>query len=286
MKDLRDIIVVTDVDGTFLGKKSEPVARNTAAAGWLISRGGGFTLSTGRMPAHIRSVIPNAGSIVNLPCIACNGTMLADIATGEVLSEHPLPYEFGRTLVEFIASNYPEVGIRLSVPEGFVTTARMALEPRLARDLAKMNRRNVVIEDLSGWGRFKWYKFVVRGEPATLDGIRDSLCGRFPGLAVYSKSGPAILEVQTFGATKGTMLAELKRYAARQRGLDDVTAVCLGDYENDLDMLKAADISVCPANAIDSVKEVCDLCLCDNSEGVIAAAVEYIAARRGLPVSF
>ena len=44
----------------------------------------------------------------------------------------------------------------------------------------------------------------------------------------------------------------------------------------DLEMLRAADVAVCPENAIDSVKEICDLCLCDHKQGVIADLIEHI----------
>ena len=43
-------------------------------------------------------------------------------------------------------------------------------------------------------------------------------------------------------------------------------------------MLKAADVGVCPANALSVVKEVADLCLCSNEDGVIADLIEHIEA--------
>jgi hydroxymethylpyrimidine pyrophosphatase-like HAD family hydrolase len=56
----------------------------------------------------------------------------------------------------------------------------------------------------------------------------------------------------------------------------DVKIYVCGDYENDLEMLRDADVAVCPENAIDSVKDVCDLCLCDHKQGVIADLIEHI----------
>ena len=43
-------------------------------------------------------------------------------------------------------------------------------------------------------------------------------------------------------------------------------------------MIKAADVGVCPSNALDEVKKVADLCLCSNEEGVIADLIEHIEA--------
>ena len=50
----------------------------------------------------------------------------------------------------------------------------------------------------------------------------------------------------------------------------------VGDYENDIEMHELADVSVCPANAIDSVKAICDIELCDNDSGVIAELIEML----------
>ena len=54
------------------------------------------------------------------------------------------------------------------------------------------------------------------------------------------------------------------------------TLYAVGDYENDLEMLRASDVAVCPSNALDKIKDICDLCLCDNDTGVIADLIEYI----------
>ena len=49
-----------------------------------------------------------------------------------------------------------------------------------------------------------------------------------------------------------------------------------GDYLNDLEMLKAADVAVCPTNAHPQVKQTCDLCFRTNDDGLIADLIEYI----------
>ena len=87
-------------------------------------------------------------------------------------------------------------------------------------------------------------------------------------------SDGTIFECQKKGYNKGVYIERLRRYY-RERGQDVKVYVC-GDYENDFEMLRAADVAVCPENAIDSVKEVCDLCLCDHKQGVIADLVELL----------
>ncbi|MBQ7398681.1 MAG: HAD hydrolase family protein, partial [Clostridia bacterium] len=50
----------------------------------------------------------------------------------------------------------------------------------------------------------------------------------------------------------------------------------VGDYENDLALLGAADVAVCPANAHAAVKKISNMVLCSNDEGVIADLIERL----------
>ena len=57
----------------------------------------------------------------------------------------------------------------------------------------------------------------------------------------------------------------------------------MGDYNNDIEMLQAADVAICPSNAVEEVKKVCDLVLdVSCEEDAVAAALEYIYGRLGL----
>ena len=53
--------------------------------------------------------------------------------------------------------------------------------------------------------------------------------------------------------------------------------VAVGDQENDLPMLLAADIAACPDNAVEAVKAVCSLRLCHHDEGCIADLIGRLA---------
>jgi hydroxymethylpyrimidine pyrophosphatase-like HAD family hydrolase len=68
-------------------------------------------------------------------------------------------------------------------------------------------------------------------------------------------------------------LQKLKKHL---NGTKKRTVIACGDFENDTEMLKAADVAVAPENALDSVKEVADLVLCHCQEGLIADVIERI----------
>ena len=59
--------------------------------------------------------------------------------------------------------------------------------------------------------------------------------------------------------------------------MEDCTFVAAGDYNNDIEMLKEADLGAAPLNAQPEVKAAADLVLqhtCDN--GAIAELIEVI----------
>jgi len=81
-----------------------------------------------------------------------------------------------------------------------------------------------------------------------------------------------MIELIPHGITKAQGLKKLI-----DRHFDkNMTLICVGDYDNDIEMLKLADMAVCPSNANDNVKAICDRCLCSNDEGVIGDLVDML----------
>jgi len=285
MNELSKYAILTDLDGTFLGTKGALVERNMRAVEWFKAHGGIFTFSTGRMLCNIGRVIPMAPELVNAPVVACNGALITDLATDESLAENLFPHDDGWKILNYIMDNYPDLGVRISTPIGFVTTPDMLRFPLIQRDIGTCMPGHYLVTEKENWEAMKWYKFVVRGNSDRLDELRADVEPRFSALADFSKSGKAFFEVQKLGVTKAVMLPELRRIIDERAGFAH-TLICCGDYENDITMLKAADIAVCPSNAIDSVKEIADWCLCANTEGLIADIIEKLAATENIEADF
>lgn len=286
MNELKDIMIVTDLDGTFFGKKPKLVPRNMAAVEFLKQHGGVFTLATGRLHSNLITAIPMAAELMNAPIIACNGALIYDMRTNEALQETFLPYEIGWEVLDYVRTHFTDCYTRISVPEGFLSSRELVeASPMLQKDLSTCGEGAFVIAPYEEWGRYKWYKFIVRGESDRLDRLRAELEPHYADRLEFSKSGATFFEVQSKGTTKAVMLEPLRRMCEEKNGCPMKIYAC-GDYENDLDMLRHADVAVCPANALDTVKEICDLVLCHHTEGLIADLVEHIAAERGIPVRF
>ena len=59
------------------------------------------------------------------------------------------------------------------------------------------------------------------------------------------------------GITKGSALEEYRKL----KGFEGFTFVSIGDFDNDIEMIKNADFGVCPSNAQEDVKKSADLVL-------------------------
>lgn len=67
---------------------------------------------------------------------------------------------------------------------------------------------------------------------------------RYQDKVAYFYSCPTIIEFMKPGASKGQAVRFVKQYYAK-RGLN-LKTYAIGDYQNDLAMLQAADVACCP----------------------------------------
>lgn len=274
----RGILIVSDIDGTFLGKGSRVVPENIEAIERFKAQGGLFTIASGRMYLNITNVVPEPEKLLNAPAIMANGTCLFDFAEGKVIDFSPLEREITAKALAFVRESFPTVGIRISTLTGFVTDR---LTGFIKKDLAPYPDSVRIIDD-GVWlpkNDEEWLKIVFRDEASVLDEVRAGLEKNFPGVFEYGKSSMRYLEIQMAGCNKAAMLGRLRELAERKLG-EKVRVCACGDYENDLAMLGAADISACPENAIDEVKKIADLCLCHCDEGFIAALIDRLGEEK------
>lgn len=267
------VLIFSDIDGTYLGDGRKPVPRNDEAIRRFKEEGGTFTVATGRMATNTPHAIPHIKELANFPVLICNGTCVYDYREERVLCSFFMDAGTVAPVLDFVTENYPEVGIRANVPDGFVYPVEHPLHLRDGRN-HPWDYRLVPREE---WDLTQIYKLVFRSEDyAMLDRLQSEVVPRFEKDLEIIRSEIGILEVQKKGVSKGSTIDLIRRTLA-ERGTPK-RVFCIGDYENDLVMLRVADVAACPENAIDSVKAVSDVIVCHCNEGAIAGLIEYIEA--------
>lgn len=271
MQDYSSYLIITDLDGTFFGKGARLVDRNLTAIEAFKASGGHITAGTGRIPTNIRKGIPACGELFNAPAVTANGAFIYDLKADVCLRSTPMEPEATLAAARLVESLNPHVGMRVSTGKSFLVN-RDRLNPAILRDIGgdPDNYAGDVLP-LSQWNTVEaqWYKMVFRGEAEDLLAVRPAVEAAFGDTFEYSVSSPHFFELQRKGCTKATGLRFVAEYLGERLG-HPVTTVAVGDQENDLPMLMAADIAACPENAVDAVQSISNLHLCHHDEGCIA----------------
>lgn len=315
MPDFSHTLMVTDLDATFFSHPSRLSPRNITAIEYFKAHGGRFTAATGRIPFNIRKAIPTCATLFNAPAITANGAFIYDLSTETLIRAVPMNAERVKEAAAFVQSLNPRVGMRVSLEEGILVNADR-LVPAILRDLgvipessaapgksAYVDENGVLVEGcadpetlqlpagsnavllpVAGWQTegAAWYKLVFRGEPADLLAIRPLVEAKFGDAFEYNTSSPRFYELQQRGCDKADGLRFVANLFARADG-HPIRTIAVGDQENDLPMLRAADIAACPSNATPEVKAIVNYELCHCDDGCIADLITRLA---GEPVPF
>ena len=279
MIDLSRYLIVTDLDGTFFGRGARLVEENLTAMAAFKAAGGHITAGTGRIPANIRKDIPLCGELFNAPAVTANGAFIYDLTADVCLHSTPMDAEATLEAAKLVEALNPRVGMRVSTGRSFLVN-RDRINDAILRDIGDPDAYEGDVLPLSEWKTegATWYKMVFRGEPEELLSIRPAVEAAFGDTFEYSVSSPRFFELQRKGCTKATGLRYVAKRLAEELGHPVIT-VAVGDQENDLPMLMAADVAACPENAVEAVKAVCSLHLCHHDEGCIADLIGRLSAR-------
>ena len=259
-------LIASDLDGTFFGEKSSILPVNLDAIARFQAEGGMFTLATGRSFSVLKYAFPGLKDIVSGPAIVGGGSCLYDFKTDTILDKRDLDKDLAKRIIRETREKFPDAGYRICTDKGFLTD-------HLTDYLAKYDQRKykdiLTVDDLDNHLDRIWFKFTYSVPPEDKPPLAAHLMSYMPQVFV-SGSSSTLTETLAANASKGKQVENLKRlYPGRK-------IVCVGDFDNDLDMLEAADIAACPANANDRVKRISQFHLCDHKEGCIADLIEKL----------
>ncbi|MBR2908282.1 MAG: HAD-IIB family hydrolase [Clostridia bacterium] len=266
-----NILIFSDIDGTYLDDARMTVPRNEEAIRRFTAEGGTLAFATGRMERNTQKAIPNITELANFPTILSNGANVYDFRADKSLCELFMEPQTVMPLIDFVMEEYRfAVGIRVTVPGGFLYPYD---HPLVERDRA-LNPQIMYKRDPSEWDLSRIFKIVFRAETDVLVRMQEKMLPLFGDGVDIILSEAKILEAQQKGVSKGSTVDMIRRGLA-ERGTPK-RIVCIGDYENDLEMLRAADLAACPSNALDSVKAVADVIVGSCNDGAVADLIEYI----------
>ena len=254
------------MDGTLLNGRKEISDTDRAAIERFTALGGKFTVATGRTIQSFEQY----RALIDLPypIIMYNGAAIHDYTTGETLRLHPLP-DTARSITEAILREMPHIGgevLRADATYVFSNTDYQKLHTKLCNivpDYAEL-------EDIPDGG---WLKVLFAMSPEDMDYF-EILLNRMNWQNVsFVRSSDMFWEMLPEGVSKGSALTEYRSLP----GFEGYTFVSVGDFDNDVEMIQAADLGACPANAEETVKAAAGLVLeKTNEEGAVAELIDKL----------
>lgn len=248
-------LICSDMDGTFMGNP-DAVAKNRDAVKYFTDNGGFFTFATGRMVGHLYDT--DLVGIINSPAALSNGALIYDYTRERIVRESRLEF----SVREFVSA------IEHIMPDGSsIQLYGISCDKVGVSEIMSIGDCKDLCEKDSAIADARALKVLCRfGNAADADEFKSAaLSLPFFSDSYISKSWPLGVEFNSVDGTKGAAIEYMKKNIPGVK-----VTVAVGDYENDISMIKSADIGAAPANAIDQIKKIVDIEVAHVSDGAVS----------------
>ena len=266
MKRFEGILFCTDLDGTLYDDQKNVSRENLDAIEYFKSEGGIFTFITGRVPKTSRSICETIRPNAPYGCLGGGG--IYDQTLDKFLWRVFLPEEM-IDLVRAVDKQLPEVGIQFNTEKQVYFNKDNPAMVRF-RQLTGLDNVFLPYEEVNEPVLKIVFAHLEESQILALA----NLLNRHPNAKFvdFIRSEHTLYEILPRGIDKSTALRKL----AELLGIDMNRTIAIGDYSNDLAMLKAAKCGVAVANAAEDVKAVSDYITVSNNEHAIAAVIDRL----------
>ena len=265
--DFKNIIFMTDLDGSLLTSEKKIHPRDMAAIERFRAGGGIFTIATGRGYSMAKRIAEEI--CPNVPCVIFNGAAVYDFNSDKFLWRCEIDSK-AREYIRKITDKFSGVGVEV-LCEQTVYVPFMNEYEQHHLDMEGVVPDLRPLDEIPDEG---WLKFLFTAAPEVLDEIEKMTESGFEDVT-RMRSAAIFYECLPNGVDKSRGFAELIKIV----GAENRFSVALGDYKNDAAMIKNANLGVAVANALDEVKAVADLVVCDNNSAPISEIIDYLESR-------
>lgn len=247
------ILLCSDFDGTLFDGKKIP-ENNLEAIREFRREGGLFTVISGRNTIFLTPYF--TGYELGVPTGNLNGAVIYDVDNAKVIRE-----SFMSGLTRDLALSYAKAAGEYDNLIFFPKGEFFRIPRGEAHSITNEYCENT-------------YKFIIelrQGVPSEeSDEIYKKIKKEVGDKFVVARSSYHLIEILDKKLTKASAALFLKEYTKSH------TLVCVGDFENDIDMIRAADIGYAVKNAEQTVKLAADRITVDVKDGAIAKIISEL----------
>ena len=266
MKRFEGVLICSDLDGTLLRSNHEISDENVRAIQYFKDNGGLFTFVTGRMPFFVSDIWSRVRPNAPFGCI--NGGGIYDWEQRKYLYAAELPKE-ALLLAEEVDRRLDGIGIQINTLEHVYFC-----------------RENPSMQDFRAATGVPNLQAPIRGVSEPMAKIlfgdrREEMIARLAQILSehpladhfdFIRSEKTLYEILPKGTNKGVVLPKLCELLPQRPRL----TIAVGDYHNDIPMLRGADIGIAVSNAHPDVLAIADRVTVSNNEHAIAQIIRNL----------
>jgi Cof subfamily protein (haloacid dehalogenase superfamily) len=260
MNSYKNFFLISDLDGTLINSKQEISKKNLNAIEYFIKCGGTFAVATGRTSQNVRPHIKKL--TLNGPCILYNGSAIYDFKQDKFLKTEFMKKNllneyiifcmktFKNMVVEIVTSKMMYIITPEENVDPYVLSEKQVFERTTLDEVSKMSWIKVMLNDT--------HQNLLKAQQVLIDfGLTNQLDSVFSHEHYY--------ELLKKDISKGSALTSIKQLPQYKNKI----IVAVGDYDNDIEMIKAADVGVAVDNAREVVKQAADKITVNNDQDAI-----------------
>lgn len=260
-------MIATDVDGTLADSNHQVTPRSLRALKAVEEAGIPVVIATGRSIVSGLKLARAAG--LASPVAACTGALVADPATGEIISRRGMDREAVQGAVEVLRT-YDLLSSIWTAEDIFLN------DHPYVEGLRKMNPQPfTTVSDLRDAVQDDVIKFVIGGDPDLLDKLQVDLQESLGDSVLVTRPLPDYVDINHPQASKSDALQQL----ATRFGIDSSEVLVIGDSDNDRDMLQWAGMKVAPSNAEHDIRALAQVVIGHHDHEAVAIFLEDILRR-------
>ena len=267
-------LLACDVDDTIVSS-GYINPKNVEKIDFFMNEGGKFSLSTGRAACAVSPII-NALNKVS-PSVTANGAIIYDFENDCILSETLIAKE-DHYIAEIIQKLPNDIGVEIH--SGL--DALVIKKTQETEDHKNYEEFEPCITTYAEADKRNWNKVVYMCNSAEERAFLKDLvskekysCSFIETSAVIDGRMRYYFEQVPNGVSKISALKDLCKILNIKKG----GLFAIGDYYNDLPMIKEADISAATAGAPDDIKEYADYIATTCEDGAVADFIDYLTQK-------